>query len=113
MEVKPEQPRLVRGDDARVNVAATYFWGGPVRRAKVSYHVTRQPDYVGPPSDDDDLSGYYPRRGRAKGMRGKRSATKWPPARRPRMMPAAPRCGFRPGCRPTIPRTIATPSAWT
>ena len=82
VEVKPEQPRLVRGDDARVNVAATYFWGGPVRRAKVSYHVTRQPDYVGPPSDDDDLSGYYPSPWEGEGHEGERSATKWPPARR-------------------------------
>lgn len=61
VEVKPEQPRLVRGDDARVNITATYFWGGPVRRAKVSYHVTRQPDYVGPPGEEDEeLAGYYP-----------------------------------------------------
>jgi alpha-2-macroglobulin len=60
VEVKPERPRLVRGDEARVNIAATYYWGGPVRRAKVSYHVTREPDYVGPPGDEDDLAGYYP-----------------------------------------------------
>jgi alpha-2-macroglobulin len=61
VEVTPEQPRLLRGEEARVGVTATYFWGGPVRQARVSYRVTREVDYVGPPVDDeDDLSEYYP-----------------------------------------------------
>jgi uncharacterized protein YfaS (alpha-2-macroglobulin family) len=59
--VKPEQARLLRGDEARVDVAATYFWGGPLRGARVSYRVTRETDYVGPPQEDaEDLSDYYP-----------------------------------------------------
>src|SRR5262249_54720473 len=51
VQVKPERPRMLRGEEAVVNVSAAYFWGGPVRRAKIEYTVTRQPDYLGPPSD--------------------------------------------------------------
>lgn len=60
VEVTPERSRLLRGEEARVNVTATYFWGGPVRQAKVSYRVTRQVDYVGPPMEDEDMAEYYP-----------------------------------------------------
>jgi alpha-2-macroglobulin len=60
VEVTPERPRLLRGEEARVAVTATYFWGGPVRQARVSYRVTREVDYVGPPMEDEDLAEYYP-----------------------------------------------------
>lgn len=61
IEVKPEQPNFVRGEPVRFTVTARYYWGEPVRNARVSYTLTRSPKWYFPDDEESDfLAEFYP-----------------------------------------------------
>ena len=65
--VSSDKERYVRGDTARVSVAAQYYFGTPVPGAEVDYMVYSSPHWVNPAQEDDDYGdedwyeeeGYY------------------------------------------------------
>lgn len=61
VEVKPARPNFVRGEAVEFRVTARYYWGEPVRNARVGYSATRAPEWYVP--DDEEsrfLSEFYP-----------------------------------------------------
>ncbi len=55
VKIRPSRPRVVQGERVEAIVAAKYFFGEPVKGAKVSYTVRRAP-YYPPWYERDELS---------------------------------------------------------